>query len=40
MICIPDPDMRIVERRGAIVRELRGIVNPGNVIDDDVRLAA
>ena len=40
MICLPDPDEGIVARRGSIVRALRGLVAAGNVIDDDVRLAA
>ena len=40
MICLPDPDVGIVERRGSIVGELRGLVAAGNVIEDDLRLAA
>ena len=40
MICLPDPDAGIVERRGSIVRALRGLVAAGNVIEDDLRLAA
>ncbi|MET0671772.1 MAG: FAD-linked oxidase C-terminal domain-containing protein [Xanthobacteraceae bacterium] len=40
MICLPDPDVSIVERRGSIVGELRGLVAAGNVIEDDLRLAA
>ena len=40
MICLPEPDAAIIERRDAIVRALRAVVAPANVIDDDVRLAA
>ena len=40
MICLPTPDAAIVERRVQIVRALRGLVAAGNVIDDEVRLAA
>ena len=40
MICFPDPDAEIVARRAAIVQALRELVAPGNVIDEDVRLAA
>ena len=40
MICLPIPDATIVARRAAIVRELRGLVAAGNVIEDDTRLAA
>ena len=40
MICLPEPDAAIIERRSGIVRALRGLVAPANVIDDDVRLAA
>ena len=40
MICLPDPDVGIVERRSSIVGALRGLVAAGNVIDDDLRLAA
>jgi glycolate oxidase len=40
MICLPIPDATIVARRSAIVRELRGLVAAGNVIEDDTRLAA
>ena len=40
MICLPDPDESVIARRGSIVQALRGLVAAGNVIDDDVRLAA
>ncbi|HEY3518809.1 MAG TPA: FAD-linked oxidase C-terminal domain-containing protein [Gammaproteobacteria bacterium] len=40
MICLPDPDASVVARRSGIVRALRGLVAPVNVIADDVRLAA
>ena len=40
MICLPEPDAAIIARRDGIVRALRGLVAPANVIDDDVRLAA
>jgi len=40
MICLPEPDAAIIERRSGIVRALRGLVAPASVIDDDVRLAA
>ena len=40
MICLPTPDAAIVERRASIVRSLRALVAPGNVIEDDLRLAA
>src|SRR6188474_943002 len=40
MICLPDPDASVVARRASIVRALRGLVAPANVIEDDVRLAA
>ena len=33
MICLPDPDVAIVERRDSIVRALRGLVAAGNVIE-------
>jgi glycolate oxidase len=40
MICLPTPDAAILARRADIVRALRGLVAPGSLIDDDVRLAA
>jgi glycolate oxidase len=40
VICLPDPDLSVLERRDGIVRALRGLVAAGNVIEDDVRLAA
>ena len=40
MICLPDPDASVIARRASIVRALRGLVAPANVIEDDVRLAA
>jgi len=40
MICLPDPDASVVARRASIVRALRGLVAPANVIEDDIRLAA
>src|SRR5512143_1966898 len=40
MICLPTPDATIIERRASIVRSLRALVAPGNVIEDDLRLAA
>jgi glycolate oxidase len=40
MICLPEPDAAIVARRASVVRALRALVAEGNVIDDDVRLAA
>ena len=40
MICMPEPDAGLLERRDSIVRALRGIVATGSVIDDDIRLAA
>ena len=40
MICLPTPDAAIVERHASIVRALRALVAPGNVIEDDLRLAA
>jgi glycolate oxidase len=40
MICLPEPELGLVERRGSIVQALRALVAPGSVIDDDLRLAA
>jgi len=40
MIYLPTPDAALVARRADIVRALRALVRAGNVIDDDVRLAA
>jgi len=40
MICLPTPDAAIVERRSSIVRALQALVAHGNVIDDELRLAA
>jgi glycolate oxidase len=40
MICLPVPDAAILARRGDVVRALRGLVAPGSLIEDDVRLAA
>src|SRR5882672_5141259 len=40
MICLPEPDAEIVARRADIVRALRSLVRPGNVIDEPLRLAA
>src|SRR3954452_9401755 len=40
MICLPEPDAAIVARRTEVVRALRALVRDGNVIDDDLRLAA
>jgi glycolate oxidase len=40
VICLPEPDAAILERRAAIVRALRELVPTASVIDDDVRLAA
>ena len=40
MICLPDPDASVIARRASIVRALRGLVAPANVIEDDIRLAA
>jgi glycolate oxidase len=40
MICLPTPDATIVARRASIVAALRGFVAAGNVIEEDVRLAA
>src|SRR5215831_3781401 len=40
MICMPTPDAALVARRAEIVRALRGLVHPGNVIDDALRLTA
>jgi glycolate oxidase len=40
MICLPEPDAEIVARRADIVRALRSLVCPDNVIDEPLRLAA
>ncbi len=40
MICLPDPDLGLIARRGSIAHALRGLVAAGSVIDDDLRLAA
>ncbi len=40
MICLPEPDAGLIARRDSIVSAVRGLVAPGNVIADDVRLAA
>jgi hypothetical protein len=40
MIGRPTPDAALVARRADIVRALRALVRAGNVIDDDVSLAA
>jgi glycolate oxidase len=40
MICLPEPDAEIVARRADIVRALRSLVRPDNVIDEPLRLAA
>ena len=40
MICLPTPDAAIVERRASIVHALRSLVSPGNVVEDELRLAA
>ena len=40
MICLPTPDAAILERRASIVHSLRALVARGNVIEDDLRLAA
>jgi glycolate oxidase len=40
MICLPEPDAALLARREQIVRDLRGIVPPSNVIDEPLRLAA
>jgi glycolate oxidase len=40
MICLPEPDPAILERRDAIVRALRTLVPDEGLIDDVVRLAA
>ena len=40
MICLPEPDAAIVERRASIVRALAELIAVDNVIADDVRLAA
>jgi glycolate oxidase len=40
MICLPAPDEAILARRRDIVRALRSLVGPDNVVDEPVRLAA
>ncbi len=40
MICLPVADPAILARRETIVRALRELVAPGNVIDEPLRLAA
>jgi glycolate oxidase len=40
MICLPTPDAAILARRERIVADLAGFVAAGNVVADDVRLAA
>ena len=40
MICLPTPDAAIVERRASLVNALRSLVASGNVVEDDLRLAA
>jgi hypothetical protein len=38
MICLPEPDAGILARRERILRALRALVAPGNVIDVALRL--
>jgi glycolate oxidase len=40
MICLPEPDPAILARRPTILRALRCLVPPANVIDEPLRLAA
>jgi glycolate oxidase len=40
MICLPAPDPAILARRDDIVRALRRLVRPADVIEDSLRLAA
>jgi glycolate oxidase len=40
MICLPEPSVSILSRRDDIIAALRGLVRPGNVIAEPLRLAA
>jgi len=40
MICLPTPDADLIGRREDIVRALRSLVAAGNVVEDELRLAA